>query len=557
MSRTLFWYIFVDLFKVFMMTNGALAGIMSFGGMLKPLMQGGLDAGQVVKMLGYLSPAMSAYTFPIAALFATTVVYGRLSADNEIVAARAGGISHFSIAIPAITLGLIVSLASMAILCFVVPKYTLKVEKVIYSNIAQIVANQISRNHQLDRVSNDKNVVVYAQDAHVLEPADGAQRLVMVAPMIVRYEPSPTDKRLKVPIEFYTARQATVFIRQSEDDQIEFSFTLDGGMRLPRQSGGGMVAGIGAAQFGPIVRDSMIKENTKFMVLDDLKRKLQRPWTSTRINRQLEQFVSEDQQIGMASLVDRELRETGNITFSGGGETYQLSAAPGTTIAKMPMEVLLTSPADSTTPTITLLQTTGAPEPLVARARKLRLRSTPLPDTDGIHIDMKLDDVTVTIGNDASRGKTFERSVVVPMPPEVKSMEGYRKDPYHYASLDGSGSQNQKALGRDLVILKHDVISELHSRSAFAVSCFVLVIVGCVMGMMFKSGNFLTAFAVSFIPALMCITLIIAGQRTSGNVSWRYWEADSSLQIGIALIWTGVVVIGALGSAMLWRLNRT
>ena len=44
--------------------------------------------------------------------------------------------------------------------------------------------------------------------------------------------------------------------------------------------------------------------------------------------------------------------------------------------------------------------------------------------------------------------------------------------------------------------------SEIHSRASFAISCLVLVLVGCALGMMFRSSNFLSAFAVSFVPAM-------------------------------------------------------
>src|SRR5881409_4030020 len=105
MSRTLFFYIFKDLFRIFLMTSGALAGIMSFGGLLRPLTEHGLDAGQAARMLSYFMPAMMTYSLPIAALFATTVVYGRLSADNELTACRAAGISYMTMALPAFWLG--------------------------------------------------------------------------------------------------------------------------------------------------------------------------------------------------------------------------------------------------------------------------------------------------------------------------------------------------------------------------------------------------------------------------------------------------------------------
>src|SRR5205823_10199503 len=133
--------------RIFFLTVLALAGIMSFGGLLQPLTRQGLEVSQLGRILSYLAPAMTTYALPIAALFATTMVYGRLSADNELTACRASGISHLAMTWPAILLGLLVALVSLLFLSFIVPVFTLKVEKVIYSNIAQLVANKITRTH--------------------------------------------------------------------------------------------------------------------------------------------------------------------------------------------------------------------------------------------------------------------------------------------------------------------------------------------------------------------------------------------------------------------------
>src|SRR5436309_15529720 len=122
MSWTLFKYIFKDLVRIFLMTSGALAGIMSFGGLLRPLTEHGLDAAQAAKMLSYFMPAMTTYSLPIAALFATTVVYGRLAADNELVACRAAGLAYHpfgGIGTPALVLGLFVAIVSLLCLCFI------------------------------------------------------------------------------------------------------------------------------------------------------------------------------------------------------------------------------------------------------------------------------------------------------------------------------------------------------------------------------------------------------------------------------------------------------
>src|SRR5688572_16684324 len=135
MSKTLFWYVLRDLLKIFLLTSGVLAGIMSFGGLLRPMMEYGLSGAQVAQMLTYFMPATQTYSLPIAALFATTLVYGRLAADNELTACRASGISLITMAVPAFVLGLVLAILALVFLSFVVPKFTLKIEKVAFSSL--------------------------------------------------------------------------------------------------------------------------------------------------------------------------------------------------------------------------------------------------------------------------------------------------------------------------------------------------------------------------------------------------------------------------------------
>src|SRR5260221_7775876 len=183
MSKTLFWYLLKDLLRIFLLAAGTLAGIMSFGALLRPLTQHGLGVGQVGQILTYFSPAMTTYSLPIAALLATTIVYGRLSADNELTACRASGISSLAMTWPAILLGLLVALVSLLFLSFIVPVFTLKVEKVIYSNIAQLIANKITRTHEISYGRTS----IFAQAAEV-RPNKGDKQVVdLYSPMIFTY----------------------------------------------------------------------------------------------------------------------------------------------------------------------------------------------------------------------------------------------------------------------------------------------------------------------------------------------------------------------------------
>ena len=145
------------------------------------------------------------------------------------------------------------------------------------------------------------------------------------------------------------------------------------------------------------------------------------------------------------------------------------------------------------------------------------------------------------------------------MPDDVKKLEG-RKIGYYRTNRTIAAAGDLTRMNRDLIVLSNMILSESNVRASFAVSCFVLVLVGCAMGMMFRSGNFLTAFAVSFIPALITITLIVAGQRTAGNVPLklpvRFGHANPPLEVGLCLIWAGNVANLALATTLLGRLQR-
>src|SRR5450432_529476 len=333
MSRTLFWYIFWDLFKIFMLTSGVLSAIMSFGGLLRPLYEYGLDVGQVGKILSWSSPAMTAYSLPIAALFAATIVYGRFGADNEITACRSAGISFLSMALPAFALGLLTAFASVLLLCFVVPASMLQVERIVYSNLAKLVSNQIERTHQIKFDQDNKPVTVFAQASRVLDPQSKNprnQEVELIGPVIATYL-APDKNKIQVPEEFYMATRATIFINQEhEDEDVQMWANLENGTKFPRSYVGSdkqaMQISIGTQQFGPIPLPSPIKENTKFMDISQLRTLLDSPEQSRRIRSTLGDFISRDQEQQFLQQVADQINGPENsIQLSSvGGETYTL-----------------------------------------------------------------------------------------------------------------------------------------------------------------------------------------------------------------------------------------
>jgi lipopolysaccharide export system permease protein len=97
--------ILIDLFKVFALALVVLTGLILLAGIISEAMKNGLGPVQILTAIPLLLPSMLPYTVPTTTLFATCIVYGRLSADNEILALKAAGIHIVHVVWPAVVLG--------------------------------------------------------------------------------------------------------------------------------------------------------------------------------------------------------------------------------------------------------------------------------------------------------------------------------------------------------------------------------------------------------------------------------------------------------------------
>jgi lipopolysaccharide export LptBFGC system permease protein LptF len=556
MSRTLFGYIFWDLIRIFLLASGVLSAIMNFGGLLKPLYEHGLDIGQVLQILAYAGPAMTAYSLPIAALFATTIVYGRFGADNEVTACRAAGISHLSMAMPAFVLGLVTAFLSVGLLCFVVPASMLKVEKIIYSNIAQLAANEIERTHQI----RYDTVTIFAQSARVL-PVDPQtprdQGLELTGPLIVQYEkPQKTQKsRLLVPEEFYMAQLATAYIREDDDGQgLTLSATLVGGSKFPRSNDAesakqGMRATVDSLSFGPVPLPSPVPENTKFMDINRLRETIKRPEDSRRVGKTLKQFIVRDQQEAyLQQLADALNGAQGKVELVGASESYMIMRGGSPPVFQNERLVL----AGTDESPVRVIRTRGSQ--FVIDAKELKIRAYPVPDREQVTAVLSMSDCEVV--GEGPRGMFPDQTVTVKMPAPVAEISN-RTAASYLKGGDAKAVADQQELRRNVLKLYNSAVSEINARMSFAVSCFILVMVGCALGMMFRSGNFLSAFAVSVIPALLSIALVVTGQHTCENIPSpipNNWT--DPLNLGLAIIWSGNAAVLVIATTLLARLQR-
>jgi len=110
-----------ELTKVFVMSLVGITGILLMAGIIAEASQQGLGPTQILAAIPLLVPSTLPYTIPATTLFATCVVYGRLSSDNELLAIKSAGINAFKVVRPGIILGLVMSSATMGLYYRIIP----------------------------------------------------------------------------------------------------------------------------------------------------------------------------------------------------------------------------------------------------------------------------------------------------------------------------------------------------------------------------------------------------------------------------------------------------
>jgi lipopolysaccharide export system permease protein len=106
---TLQRYILWELLRIFALALVGLSSIVVMAGIVQETSQQGLGPEHILILIPLLLPSTLPYTVPATMLFAVAVVYGRLSADNEITAIKAAGIPARFAIWPAVVLSMLVS----------------------------------------------------------------------------------------------------------------------------------------------------------------------------------------------------------------------------------------------------------------------------------------------------------------------------------------------------------------------------------------------------------------------------------------------------------------
>jgi lipopolysaccharide export system permease protein len=149
-----------ELVKVFTLSLLAITGIMLMGGVVAEATQQGLGPAQLLAILPLLIPSTLPWTLPATTLFATCLVYGRLAADNEILAMKAAGINLLRVIRPAVFLGLVVSAATFGLYYHVIPYTHHLMRGLFLSDAQEVLYTMLRRDRGINHPRLDFSVFV-------------------------------------------------------------------------------------------------------------------------------------------------------------------------------------------------------------------------------------------------------------------------------------------------------------------------------------------------------------------------------------------------------------
>ncbi|MCJ7729171.1 MAG: LptF/LptG family permease [Sedimentisphaerales bacterium] len=550
MVFTLHRYIFREVFRVFVLAAVALTLILSLGSILRPIQEYGVGPRQVVYLIGFFLPITLTFVLPMAALFATTLVYGRFAADNELDACRASGVSLMTLVYPGLTLAIMVAIANLILSFHVMPAFVHNAEKSLKADAKQILFRNIQQRGYYKPPGTDSRI--YADYAN-------AENDSLTGVIVANVKEARIEKLI-------TAESATVRFNPHETFN-EVLITTNNPYQMASEDLTGFSAEsmVLTLEFPPLLGDDVkfkkIREMKKIKVepvlfypIEKLARRTYAQFTAELLAQDIRDGInpapivpesnSETKTPARGQLVrgfynlhsDKKIVEfTATQCTTSEEKKVQLSgdvvATEYDAISKQMLrelhctKALIDIEGDELAPTLTLTlfnATWQRPDGSTGLDRRPVIRGLILPTTvtDTFKTPDLLD--SVRDGFIASALKTKPGSAL------------------------NSLQQKLKAKIRDTLA---QIQAEVHSRLVFGIGCIPMIMIGIALGIIKKQGHLLSAFGASSIPAALLVVCIMMGKNIAKN-------PGSKTLSGILLMWMGLVVLSILAGGIYRKLLK-
>lgn len=548
---TLHSYVLRELLKTFGLTLAALTTLFTMGGGLYNVIRfEGVSAGDVFGFIPLLIPIVVTLTMPMAALFAATMVYGRLAADNELLACRAAGINVHRLLSSLVLLSVFVAAFTVLVGSFVIPGFIQRIDDFARSNVRDLVAQQLQHKGFIHRGrTGEDRYTITAEKVQGVSPAalrekgfeiaGGLHYLLITNPTFLHVGQNGELAR-------FTAAQDVLCVFDTRVTPLEVTFHVKDGQDF--EVGRGALR-IEQQQIGPVQVPLPAPFRLTFTDLRDLWRWRRAPWEVPRLRDEMQRFLADVTRAQFAAhCVDR-LQGGGTLRLADEyGQEYAVTARSAQAGALG--AVLTHGRVEVRTPERVLKS--------VYEAERIELNTVPLPAKTLVEIrlvktagqDVLEYDVRAGVKTSPRRKQSLSLDQVLVPQDVLDELRLYTAetviDPAATLPLDESLGDRRLGLQKSAQQLVRKIVGTINFRLGYASSVLVTLLMGAALGIMFRGSRALAAFALALIPFFSVLILMVLGRQLTEDVH--------TTQIGPLVAWGGLVLV-LLADAVILRLG--
>ncbi|MFH1419324.1 MAG: LptF/LptG family permease [Planctomycetota bacterium] len=510
---TLHLYYARELLKTFLMTAVALTLLIVMGGGVANLFRGqGIGADEMAKVFLFLTPVAVTLILPVAALFSAAITYGRSAADNEVLACRGAGINIHKLFVPALVLGLLVTIFTYWSWNYMIPSLSRQIEEMSRRDLPSIVMGQFQKAKPLAfgkyRMTTSQCRVIESEDLDVDLPPNhtyleliGVSFLETADQDVIRFGTADTtiidfDRTVSVPrvtVDLQGVRNFDVSRRQYYEMEHQV--------------------------LGPFEIPMPIRRKTKFENLNTLLEYARKPETIPDIEGRLHGLEREM----MTFFAQTDAQESFDPDLGGDG-TYRLVdkdvkydiSAEGFNVDPDNGRIALRN--------VRVVET-AQPHGriLTADAATIELRSGVARERPVIIVELA-GNVGICRDTPESQGRVVHKPKESLKPVEFFRQPSLAKKVEEFDPLTLLDPTVTFKLHRKHKVLRDrllerlgektaEIQGEIHFRASYTMCAVAIVLFGAVLGVIIRGGQVLTAFGVSCVPMVFVVVASIVGRN--------------------------------------------
>jgi lipopolysaccharide export system permease protein len=154
-------YVLGDVIQLFVVMLCGLTSLIMLGLVLHHLISAGLGLSAFAQLLPFASVMSLQFAFPAALLFAVCTVYGRLAADNELIALKSVGVSPWSIMKPTLIFALLLSPVAVWMIDLAVSWGSPGMQRVILHSLEETIYRVLRTNRSY---TSQAGIAIHVQD---------------------------------------------------------------------------------------------------------------------------------------------------------------------------------------------------------------------------------------------------------------------------------------------------------------------------------------------------------------------------------------------------------